>query len=186
MGLRPGKCYRWDSPAYTRIANNPGDSYITGVPGSKLLHFESGNLSGEFDTEVSISTLEEIQMRSNCLEAARIAINKIMEAKMGVNGYRLKVRVYPHHVIRENVMATGAGADRVQMGMRQSFGRPMGVAARMTSGQKIMSVFFNKSDDAIKTAKKAMDVASIKLPGEKLVKIEAVKKKKPKTAKKEQ
>ena len=183
MGLRPAKCYRWDSPAYTRIANNPGDSYITGVPGSKLLHFESGNLSGEFDTEVSISTLEDIQMRSNCLEAARIAVNKILEAKFGVNGFRLKVRVYPHHVIRENVMATGAGADRVQMGMRQSFGKPMGVAARMRCRQKIMSVYINKTEDGPKTVKKAMDVASIKLPGEKLVKIEPVKKKKPKAAK---
>jgi large subunit ribosomal protein L10e len=185
MGLRPAKCYRWDSPAYTRISNNPGDSYITGIPGSKLLHFESGNLSGEFDTEISLSTMEDIQMRSNCLEAARISINKIMEGKLGVNSFRLKIRVYPHHVIRENVMATGAGADRVQMGMRQSFGKPMGFAARMRAGQKILSIFINKNDDAIKTVKKAMDVASIKLPGEKLVKIEPVKKKKVKPAKKE-
>lgn len=154
MGLRPAKCYRWDSPAYTRISNNPGDSYITGIPGSKLLHFESGNLSAEFDTEVSIKTLEDIQIRSNSLEAARVAVNKVLEGKMGINNFRLKVRVYPHHVIRENVMATGAGADRVQMGMRQSFGKPMGVAARLRSGQKIMSVYINRSDDAIKTAKK--------------------------------
>ncbi len=182
MGLRPAKCYRWDSPAYTRIANNPGDSYITGVPGSKIVHFEAGNLSGEFDTEVSITTLEDIQMRSNCLESARVTVNKILEGKLGVNGFRLKVRVYPHHVIRENVMATGAGADRVQMGMRQSFGKPMGVAARMRKGQKIMSVFINKSDESIKTAKKSMKVASMKLPGEKLITIEPVVKKKTKAA----
>ena len=136
MGLRPAKCYRWDSPAYTRIANNPGDSFITGIPGSKLNRFEMGTLSGDFNTEIALVTDESIQMRSNCLEASRIAANKVLEDNIGVSNYRMKVRVYPHHVIRENVMATGAGADRVQMGMRQSFGKPMGTAARVRSAIK--------------------------------------------------
>lgn len=175
MGLRPGRCYRWDSPAYTRIANNPGDSFITGVPGSKLNRFEMGNLQGKFDTEISILTGHAVQARSNCLEAARIAANKVLEDGLGVSNYRIKVRVYPHHVIRENVMATGAGADRVQMGMRQSFGKPMGTAARMRAGQKIMSIYVNKSDQTITAAKKAMRCASIKLPGETSVVIGPVK-----------
>ena len=33
------------------------------------------------------------------------------------------VRVYPHHVTRENKMISGAGLGRLQKGMRQSFGR---------------------------------------------------------------
>jgi len=178
MGLRPAKCYRWDSPAYTRIANNPGDSFITGVPGSKLNRFEMGNLSGEFDTEVSIITLEQVQIRSNALEAARVAANKVLEDSIGINNYRIKVRVFPHHVIRENVMATGAGADRVQMGMRQSFGKPMGTAARMTAGQKIMTIYINKGEENMKKAKKAMKCAQAKLPGASEVVICPAKKKK--------
>ena len=184
MGLRPAKCYRWDSPAYTRIANNPGDSFITGIPGSKLNRSEMGNLNGDFNTEISLVSDEKVQMRSNCLEASRIAANKVLEDSIGASNYRMKVRVYPHHVIRENVMATGAGADRVQMGMRQSFGKPMGTAARVAAGQKVISIFLNKTDDAIKAAKKAMRCASVKVPGANHVEIEPFVKKK-KKAKKE-
>jgi len=180
MGLRPAKCYRWDSPAYTRVANNPGDSFVTGIPGSKILHFEAGNLSADFDTEVSIISEDRIQIRSNALEAARIASNKVLETGLGVNNYRLKIRVFPHHIIRENVMATGAGADRVQMGMRKSFGKPMGTAARVLSGQKIISIYINKGDAALTFAKKAMQVAGAKLPCDSTVTITAVKKKKKK------
>ncbi|MBI4170413.1 MAG: 50S ribosomal protein L16, partial [Candidatus Aenigmarchaeota archaeon] len=31
-------------------------------------------------------------------------------------------------MLRENALATGAGADRFQSGMRQSFGKPVGTA----------------------------------------------------------
>lgn len=164
MGLRPAKCYRWQSPAYTRVSKNPGDSYITGIPGSKLNRMETGNLQADFDTEVSIATTENIQIRSNSLEAARVAANKVLESGLGVNNFKLKVRTYPHHVLRENVMATGAGADRVQMGMRLSFGKPIGQAARIRAGQKIMSIYINNSGQAMALAKKAVKNAVIKLP----------------------
>jgi large subunit ribosomal protein L10e len=181
MGLRPAKCYRWQSPAYTRVSKNPGDSYITGIPGTKLNRMETGNLQAEFDTEISIATTEDIQIRSNALEASRVSVNKILEAGLGINNFRLKVRVYPHHIIRENVMATGAGADRVQMGMRLSFGKPIGQAARIRVGQKIMTIYVNKSDQALALAKKAMKTANIKLPCKCVVTITTKKKK---TAKK--
>lgn len=165
MGIRPAKCYRWDSPAYTRISNNPSDSFITGVPGPKITHYETGNLSREFDTEVSIISNGQIQIRHNSLEASRVAANKILEDMIGVNNYRFKVRVFPHHVMRENVMATGAGADRVSQGMGMSFGKPIGTAARVRKGQTIFTVYINKSEDAIKTVKKALHTAISKLPG---------------------
>lgn len=165
MGLRPAKCYKWDSPAYTRVANNPQDSFITGIPGSKINRYEMGNLSAKFDTEISVVTNERIQVRHNALEASRITANKILEEKVGSNNYRFKIRVYPHHVLRENVMATGAGADRVQDGMRRAFGKPMGVAARMRENQAVLSVYINKSEETIRTAKKALKTATMKLPG---------------------
>jgi large subunit ribosomal protein L10e len=177
MGLRPAKCYGWDSPAYTRVSNNPGDSFITGIPGSKINRFEMGNPKGVFDTEITIVTDQDIQIRSNALESARVAANKILEDNLGVSNYRIKVRTYPHHVIRENVMATGAGADRVQMGMRQSFGKPMGTAARMKAGTKIMSVYINKNDTSMSFAKKAMKSAGVKLPCDSHVEIAQVAKK---------
>lgn len=170
-GIRPAKCYRWDSPAYTRVSNNPGDSFITGIPGSKLLHFEMGNKSIEFDSTAQIIPEEKIIIRHNALESARILLTKILEKNVGVANFFLKVNVYPHHVIRENVMATGAGADRVQDGMRRSFGKPMGRAARVRDGQPIFTVKFNKSDQRTKIVKSALHSAKNKLPGFYAIKI---------------
>jgi len=164
MGLRPAKCYRWDSPAYTRISNNPSDSFITGIPVSKISHFDMGNLSGKFNTEISVVAETPIQIRHNALEAARIVVTQTMDKDPGTNNYRFKVRVYPHHVMRENVMATGAGADRVQEGMRNSFGKPFGRAARITSGQIVMSVYINEDEDLLKRVKTVLRTAIKKLP----------------------
>lgn len=165
MGLRPARCYKWDSPAYTRVSNNPADSFITGIPGSKINRYNMGNLSAEFDTEISVVAKADIQVRHNALEASRIAVNKILERDLGAGNYRFKIRVYPHHILRENVMATGAGADRVQEGMRRSFGKPMGKAARVKKNQAVMSVYMNKSEEGLISVKKALRAASMKLPG---------------------
>ena len=53
----------------------------------------------------------------------------------------MKLRVYPQHVLRENKQATGAGADRVSEGMRLSFGKAVGTAARVAPGQEIFTVY---------------------------------------------
>jgi len=166
MGLRPAKCYHWDSPAYTRKSKNPADSFITGIPGTKLTHYNMGNMKEKFDTEVSVVSDMKIQIRHNALEAARIATNKILEENLGVNNYHFKVRVVPHHVMRENVMATGAGADRVQSGMRGAFGKPMGFAARINKNQAVFTVFLDKTDDKMKIVKRALKIATSKLPGD--------------------
>jgi len=177
MGLRPAKCYKWDSPAYTRVAKNPQDSFITGIPGSKITRYDMGNLTRKFDTELSVIAMEDIQIRHNALESARISTNKILEEKMGVNNYRFKIRVYPHHVMRENVMATGAGADRVQSGMRGAFGKPIGTAARIGKGQAVLSVYINKENEGVGYAKKALKTGMMKLPGELKIVIKPVKEK---------
>ena len=171
MGLRSSKCYKWDSPAYTRVAKNPQDSYITGIPGSKITRFNTGNLTGEFDTEISVISTEDIQVRHNSLEAARITVNRTLEEFIGTSNYHFKIRVYPHHILRENVMATGAGADRVQSGMRNAFGKPISSAARVHKGQQILTVYLNKTDERIVHAKKALRKAIKKLPGELAIEI---------------
>ena len=61
--------------------------------------------------------------------------------EVGRMNFHFKIRVYPHHVLRENKQATGAGADRVSEGMRLSFGKPVGTAARVESKQKIFTVY---------------------------------------------
>ncbi len=175
MGLRPAKCYKWDSPAYTRVAKNPQDSFITGIPGSKVTRYTMGNLKAEFDTEISVVMKENVQVRHNAIESARITVNRALEDKLGVSNFRFKIRVYPHHVLRENVMATGAGADRVQSGMRHSFGKPVGTAARVHKKQAMLTVYINKDENRIINVKRALKKGMMKLPGETKITIKSVK-----------
>jgi large subunit ribosomal protein L10e len=176
--LRPAKCYRWDSPAYTRTSRTPSNSYITGIPQSKIVHFDMGNPAGEYDTQADVVYDATIMVRSNALEAARIIVQKKLEKDVGLANYYFKVNVYPHHVLRENITATGAGADRVSQGMRKAFGAPIGRAARVKARQAIFSVKFSANDQRIKTIKNALRLAVNKLPGEKSVSFSQLKKKK--------
>ncbi len=177
MGLRPGRCYKWDSPAYTRTCNNPQDSFITGIPGSRVIHYNMGNPKGNYKTEISIRTKEDMQIRHNALEAARMTVNRHIEKNLGRMNYHLKIKVYPHHVIRENVMATGAGADRVQSGMRNSFGKPVGRAARIRKGQAIFTAYVNNDENSIETAKTALKKGIRKLPSPLEITMKEIKKK---------
>jgi large subunit ribosomal protein L10e len=175
--LRPAKCYRWDSPAYTRISRTPSNSFITGIPQSKIVHFDMGNPAGEYDTKAEIIYTTRIMVRHNALEAARILVQKKLEKDIGLANYYFKVNVFPHHVLRENITATGAGADRVSQGMRKAFGKPIGRAARVTANQSIMTVMFASNDQRMRIIKAALRLATNKLPGEKVVTVSQIKKK---------
>ena len=65
--------------------------------------------------------------------------------------------------LREKSMATGAGADRFSQGMRRSFGKPVGQAARLKQDQNIIMVEIRKGKE--KEAKEALRRAAAKLPG---------------------
>ncbi|MDI6884122.1 MAG: 50S ribosomal protein L16 [Hadesarchaea archaeon] len=156
MPLRPARSYRhFSGPAYTRR------EYVKGVPGIRVTFFDMGNPKGDFPVELSLVSQETGQIRHNALEAARVAANRLLEVKAGKDNYHLKLRVYPHQVLRENPMAMGAGADRISDGMRQAFGRPIGTAARVTAGQKLMTVRSAKEFAAVN--KEALRRASLKL-----------------------
>jgi large subunit ribosomal protein L10e len=150
MVRKPAKMYRNISKkAYTRR------EYMGGVPGSKIVQFEMGNLSQEFPTEVDLVVEESCQIRHSALEAARITVNRRLMKEVGRSNFHFKVRVFPHHVLRENKQATGAGADRVSEGMRLAFGKAVGTAARVDANQKILTVYstpqyLEKIKDALK------------------------------------
>lgn len=156
MPMRPARAYRYFSgPAYARR------EYVKGVPGVRVTFFDMGNPNGDFPVEMSLVTEEAGQIRHNALEAARVAANRLLEVKVGKENYHLKLRVYPHHVLRENPIAMGAGADRISDGMRLSFGRPIGTAARVDAKQRIMTVRTTK--DFVEISKEALRRASMKL-----------------------
>lgn len=168
MSRKPGRMYRKISgPAYTR------KEYMGGIPNPRITQFDLGNLSGNFPVEISLIAEEPVQIRHTALEASRISANRYLNKKVGTVNYRMKIRVYPHHVLRENKQATGAGADRVSQGMRNSFGSLVSLAARVRPGQKIISVFVNRED--IEYAKEALRKASMKMPTPCRILIEEIK-----------
>jgi large subunit ribosomal protein L10e len=157
MPIRPGRAYRhFSGPAYTR------KDYVTGVPGIRVTFFDMGNPKGDFPIEMSLIVRGTGQIRHNALEAARIATNRLLELKAGKDNYHLKILIYPHQILRENAMAMGAGADRISDGMRMSFGKPIGTAARVSAGQKIIILRVAKEFGAL--AKTALHQATLKLP----------------------
>ncbi len=168
MVRKPGKMYRNISKkAYTRR------EYMGGVPGSKIVQFEMGNLSQEFPTEIDLIVEEACQIRHSALEACRISINRKLLKDVGRMNFHFKVRVFPHHVLRENKQATGAGADRVSEGMRLSFGKAVGTAARVESGQAILSVF--TTPQFLDKVKVAMRNGAHKLPSPSHLKVHTIK-----------
>ncbi|MFO7872351.1 MAG: 50S ribosomal protein L16 [Candidatus Undinarchaeales archaeon] len=147
--------------AYTRQSEKkPRKSYVKGVPGAKIHQFEAGDRKRKFELEFSLIAEKDVQIKHNALEAARVAANKKL-VKSGIP-YFLKIRVYPHHVLRENPLATGAGADRFQEGMTRAFGKPIGTAARVDKHQKIMSIRMDSGNERI--AKDALRRARMKFP----------------------
>lgn len=163
MGLRPGRCYRrWERPNSRQSVRVPKKGYVKGVPKPKITGFELG-VKADYQKVLFLSAERQVQIRHNALESARITAVQLLEKNIGKgNTFFLKIRVFPHHVLRENALATGAGADRFQSGMRQSFGKPVGTAARVRAGQKIIEVRVNSQ--AVMAAKNALKKASYKLP----------------------
>jgi len=164
MGLRPGRCYhKLKKRPYTRIAiRKPRKSFVKGVPASKIHQFEMGK-NKDYPLKFFLQSKENIQIRSNALESARITVTKHLNKNLGPENFFFKVLIYPHHILRENPMATGAGADRFSEGMRRSFGKPIGQAARVKINQKIfMTKVPNNSEKIVKIA---FEKASKKLPG---------------------
>ena len=162
-----GRNYR--SPAgqaYTRL------KYIHGSPTPKVSKFNMGDLSTHFARKVHLLSRENVQIRHNALESARVSANKVLFDKYGETGYRLQLCVYPHIILRENKMIATAGADRLQEGMRRAFGKPTGRAARVHDGQSILIVYV--PEDGVEIAKKALDTASTKFPMRTRITIEEV------------
>lgn len=157
MARKPARMYtKITQRSYTRR------EYMGGVPGSKIVTYDMGNLKDDFPVKLTLIAKEACNIRHSALESARIAANRILLDAAGLTNYHLKIRVFPHEVLRENKQATGAGADRVSQGMRLAFGKAIGTAARVREGQEIMTVYVAPAN--FKLAKKSLISAGYKLP----------------------
>ncbi len=162
MSLRPGRTLRKIERPYTRVSKSvPRKSYVVGVPFPKTHQFEMGNKTGNFDTTVIAVAEKAVQIRDASLEAARIVANKFLDDSVTVNGYFMKILPYPHHVIREKPIATGAGADRYSQGMAHAFGKPVGTAIQAKKGQRLILLRTSKNNLVI--AKQALKKFGLKI-----------------------
>ncbi len=161
MARKPAKMYRQiKGPAFTRR------KYTGGVPNNRIMRYHLGNRRasemGDFQVAIELTADESCQIRHTALEAARQASNSTIRNKAGELNYALRIHVYPHHILRENKQATGAGADRVSQGMRCSYGKNVGTAARVKRGQTVISI--NTKPEFFVHAKNALRKASMKFP----------------------
>ncbi len=160
--LRKAVAYRKLERPYTRKSRKREKSYVRGAPNSKIVMFDMGNRSAKFPYRVKLISKNNVQIRHNALESARIAVNKQLSNKIGENNYYFKIKPFPHHILRENPLAAGAGADRFQTGMSHAFGKPIGLAARVKKGQELMYIDVNEK--SIDFAKQAIKQAVYKFP----------------------
>lgn len=170
MGRRPAKCYRLISKkAYVK------SRFCRGVPESKISIHDLGNRKAPVEAlsaRINLISEEKENISSEALESARIAANKYMLKSIGKDNYHMRVCCQPIHILRINKMLTCAGADRLQTGMRGSFGKPYGRAARVFVGQHIINV--RTKENAVENAKEALRRAKNKLPGHQTIQVSQI------------
>ena len=138
MGRRPARCYR-----YQKNKPYPKSRFNRGVPDPKIRMYDGGKKRAGwelFPCCVHLVSKEKEQISSEALEAARIAANKHMQNTATREGFHIRIRVHPWHVIRINKMLSCAGADRLQTGMRHAYGKAMAKCARVDIGDVLISI----------------------------------------------
>ena|SRR3989344_1395901 len=167
MALRKASSYsRKNTRPYTRKSSRKSKSYIKSIPYSKIVKLRMGDQQAFRDKKhnyvLTMVTEEGAMIRDNALESGRMLLHKMLEETIP-GQYFMIVRVYPHHFLRENKVAAGAGADRMNCGMTESFGVVIGRAAIVRAGQEIF--FVSCTDDkAARVARDALVTIKSKMP----------------------
>lgn len=159
--LRKGIAYRKLERPYTRKSKYRALNYVRASPHNAIVKYQMGTFNKKFAYKLELITDQDVQLRHNAIESARKSSLKLLETRLGKN-YKLMLRVFPHHVLRENPLASGAGADRMSTGMKMSFGKPIGIAAQCPKGKTIIELHVDEKDLA--TATLALKRAQYKFP----------------------
>jgi large subunit ribosomal protein L10e len=142
MGLRPARTTRnVNKPAWTRHSKRrPRRSYVKSLPHKNLNTYEQGVMKDDYDAKIVLLSKDTVQIRDNAMEAARQTLNRHLDRRVS-GSYKFIVKKYPHQILRENRMLSGAGADRISKGMRKSFGKPSDLAARFKPNDVVFEVY---------------------------------------------
>nr|XP_035141051.1 60S ribosomal protein L10-like [Callithrix jacchus] len=161
IGCRPAHCY-----GYCKNKPYPKSHFCRGVPDAKIPIFDLGWKKAKVDEFPLCGHMvsdEYEQLSSEALEATQICPNKYTVKSCGKDGFHIRVRLHPFHVICINKMLSCAGADRLQTGMRGAFGKPQGTVARVHIGQVIVSIRTKLQNKEHVT--EALHRAKFKFPG---------------------
>jgi large subunit ribosomal protein L10e len=161
---------------YTRISKNRGKAYVKVNPHNKIVKYHGGEqndyIAGKHKFAVSVVVQESVQIRDVSLEASRQLITKHMDNN-ALGQYYIAIKVFPHHLIRENKAAAGAGADRLSSGMSHSFGSVIGRSAKVKPGQTIFFVSCT-TEKVAKIARDAMKKVKSKIPAKMKITFEEI------------
>ncbi len=169
--LRKFVAYRSLKRAYTRFSKYKVKNFVRARPVCKVVRFDMGEQRSDYQYLLQLMPAQKIgfQIRDNAIESARQGANRVLEGKLGKLGYFLRTKIYPHHIMRENPLASGAGADRMSTGMAHNYGKPIGIAAQVFPGKAVFEVSINK--EHLELAKLALKRASYKIPFHYTIKI---------------
>jgi len=167
MALRKASAYsKKKVRPYTRRSSKRKKAFIKAVPPNKIVKYNMGsmkdNIQGKHNYVVSLVTEEKIQIRDNSLESCRVLINKNLDKHIPGN-YYFVIKTYPHHILRENKTAAGAGADRLSSGMTHSFGITVGRAAIVPKGKDLF-VITCPDEKAARIARDTLTKVKSKIP----------------------
>lgn len=163
--LRKWTAYRKIERPYTRWSKVRAKAFVKSRPGKKVIKYDMGDLVGgqkQFTLVLRVISKDAAQIRTNAIEAARTAALKRLEKKLGRVGFYFKILAVPHHMIRENPLAAGAGADRLSTGMKHSFGKIIGTASRAEVGKVLFELYLPYTEEAF--GRELLSVAVKKLP----------------------
>lgn len=168
MALRKALSYSLKpARAYTRVSRNKAQAYIKVVPHNKIAKYNSGDSAGfrdgRFPFHLTLIVDQQVQVRDNALEAGRQFLVKVLDEKLP-GQYYLELKAHPHHILRNNKTAAGAGADRLSTGMKQSFGIIEGRAAMVSKGKPLYLAACS-TEAGTRVVREALNMIKSKIPG---------------------
>jgi len=108
---------------YTRISKAKAHAYIKVNPPNKVVKYNIGNQKafedGRLPFVLRLISDETLVIRDTAIESGRMVLTKNLESRLPSKFY-LWVKIFPHHILRNNKAAAGAGADRLSTGMKQT------------------------------------------------------------------
>lgn len=152
MAVRKALAYsKRKATPYTRKSKKKSKNYVKTVPLQKITKFNMGKIrnynEGKFKNVMKIVAGEAVQIRDLALEACRMILNNQLNKKF-IGNYYLGCKVYPHQILRDNkTFSGGTKGERVQTGMKHSFGSTTGRAARVKKDQEVFVIAFSNKKD---------------------------------------